>query len=89
MSVPIVQMEYGGQALVNSAHKLNYKVSNTMNLRDQGFRFCISPDKQRGRWCHPVEIPHFYANWTDHTDTPEKEFIEFLQNSVDVGGEQP
>lgn len=37
----------------------------------------------------PVGIPHFYADWSDHTDTPEKEFIEFLQNSVDVGGEQP
>lgn len=54
-----------------------------MTLRDQGFRFCISPDKKRGRWCHPVEIPHFYADWTDHTDTPEKEFIEFLQSPVD------
>ena len=64
-----------------------------MNLRDQGFRFCISADKQRGRWCHPVEIPHFYADWSDHTDTPEKEFIEFLEDlsesPVDSTSEQP
>lgn len=31
----------------------------------------------------PVEIPHYHADWVDMTDTPEKEFIEFLQNSVD------
>lgn len=37
----------------------------------------------------PVEIPHFYADWTDHTDTPEKEFIEFLQSPVDSTSEQP
>lgn len=59
-----------------------------MTLKEQGYRFMISPDKTRCRWCKPVEIPHFYAGWTDHTDTPEKEFIEFLQNSVDVGIEQ-
>ena len=53
-----------------------------MTLKEQGFRFMISPDKKRGRWCHPVEIPHFYADWTDCTDTPEKEFIEFLQNDL-------
>lgn len=55
-----------------------------MTLKEQGFRFMISPDKVRGRWVHPLEIEHFYQDWTDHTDTPEKEFIEFLQNSVDV-----
>ena len=42
-------------------------------LRDQGFRFLISSDKCDARWCNPVEIPHFYADWVDHTDTPEKE----------------
>lgn len=56
-------------------------------------RFLISPDKTRGRWCHVVEIPHFYADWIDHTDTPEKEFIEFLQDlsesPVDSISEQP
>lgn len=51
-------------------------------------RFLISPDKKLARWAHPVEIERFYQSWSDHTDTPEKEFIEFLQNSVDVGSEQ-
>lgn len=58
-----------------------------MSLREQGYRFCISPDKTRGRWCNPVEIPHFYADWSDHTDTPDEEFIEFLQSIVDVPSE--
>jgi len=36
-----------------------------------------------------LEIERFYADWVDCTDTPEKEFIEFLElKSVDVGGEQ-
>ena len=35
-----------------------------MTFKDKGYRFMISPDKQRGRWCHPVEIPHFYADWS-------------------------
>lgn len=55
-----------------------------MTLRDQGHKFMISPEKTRGRWCHPVEIPHFYADWVEMTDTPEKEFIEFLQTPVDT-----
>lgn len=59
-----------------------------MTLKDEGFRFMISPDKVRGRWCNPIEIPHFYADWSDHTDTPEKEFIEFLQTPVDSTSEQ-
>jgi hypothetical protein len=33
------------------------------DLSERGFRFMISPDKVRARWCHPVEIPHFYADW--------------------------
>lgn len=60
-----------------------------MTLKEQGYRFMISPDKIRGRWCNPIEIPHFYAGWVDHTDTPEKEFIEFLQSPVDTASEQP
>ena len=57
-------------------------------FKDEGYRFMISPDKVRGRWCKRVEIPHFYADWSDHTDTPEKEFIEFLQSPVDSTSEQ-
>ncbi len=55
-----------------------------MTLKDEGFRFMISPDKVRGRWCNPVEVPHFYADWVDCTDTPDKEFIEFLTEGVDA-----
>lgn len=58
-----------------------------MTLKDQGYRFCISPDKQRGRWISPIEHEKIYQDWTDHTDTPEKEFIEFLQNPVDSTSE--
>lgn len=60
-----------------------------MNLKEQGHRFCISPDKTRGRWIHPVEYKALYADWFDHTDTPEKEFIEFLQSPVDTVPEEP
>jgi hypothetical protein len=60
-----------------------------MNLREQGFRFCISPDNTRGRWIHPIEYKVLYQDWSDHTDTPEKEFIEFLQSPVDTETEQP
>jgi hypothetical protein len=53
-----------------------------MNLKDQGFRFCLSPDAKRARWCHPVEIPHFYADWVDVTDWPDAEFEKFLMDRL-------
>lgn len=55
-----------------------------MNLREQGFRFCISPDKQRARWIHPIEYQALYPDWLDHTDTSEEELVEFLQKDVDT-----
>lgn len=58
-----------------------------MSLKDKGFRYLISPDKKLARWVHPLEIERFYQDWTDHTDTPEKEFIEFLQSPVDTPSE--
>lgn len=54
-----------------------------MSLREQGFRFCISPDKERARWIHPVEYRVCYSDWSDHTDTNEEELLEFLQKGVD------
>jgi len=45
-------------------------------------RFIISPDKKLARWVHPLEIERFYLGWHDHTDTTEKEFIEFLSENV-------
>lgn len=59
-----------------------------MNLRDQGFRFCISPNKELARWIHPVEYKVLYSDWTDHTETSEKELLEFLQKPVDTEHEE-
>lgn len=53
-------------------------------LRDKGYRFCISPNKQRGRWISPIEHEKTYPDWTDHTDTHDEEFYEFLQSPVDT-----
>lgn len=52
-------------------------------LRDKGYRFMISPDKVRGRWCNPIEIPHFYADWFDCTDMPNDEYLEFLEKDLE------
>lgn len=41
-----------------------------MSLKDQGFAFCISPNRKQGRWLHPVERKQLYADWTDVTDWP-------------------
>lgn len=49
-----------------------------MHLKDQGFKFCISPDKQRGRWLHPVEQQHLHGDWTDVTEWPSDELLAFL-----------
>lgn len=54
-----------------------------MSLREQGFRFCISPDKERARWIHPVEYRVCYSDWSDHTDTSEGGLLEFLQKVVE------
>ena len=59
-----------------------------MNLREQGFRFCISPDKQRARWIHPIEYKVLYSDWLDHTDTSEEELLEFLQKDIDTEGQE-
>ena len=34
-----------------------------MNLRDQGHRFCLSPDKKEARWLHPNIKAHLYPDW--------------------------
>ena len=49
-----------------------------MSLRDQGFKFCISPDKKQGRWLHPAERKHLYSDWTDVTEWPSDELLAFL-----------
>ncbi|MBR7519660.1 hypothetical protein [Pseudomonas juntendi] len=49
-----------------------------MNLRDQGFKFCISPDKQQGRWLHPAELKHLHPDWTDVTEWPTEQLVAYL-----------
>lgn len=49
-----------------------------MSLQDQGFRFCISPDKKEGRWIHPAERKAFHSDWTDVTDWPDGQLLAFL-----------
>ena len=53
-----------------------------MSLQDQGFRFCLSPDAKRARWCHPVEIPLFYPGWLDVTDWPADKLEKFLMEKL-------
>jgi hypothetical protein len=49
-----------------------------MNLRDQGHRFCISPDLQEARWLHQSEITHRHPDWTDVTDWEDARLVAFL-----------
>lgn len=49
-----------------------------MSLRDQGFKFCISPDKQQGQWLHPAERQRFYADWADVTEWPTEQLAAYL-----------
>ncbi|MEZ0197668.1 hypothetical protein AB9U01_26830 [Pseudomonas qingdaonensis] len=49
-----------------------------MSLKDQGFTFCISPDKQQGRWLHPAEIRHLHHDWTDVTEWPADQLVAYL-----------
>lgn len=49
-----------------------------MSLREQGFTFCISPDKTQGQWLHPAKRKAFYADWTDVTDWPTDQLVSFL-----------
>ena len=49
-----------------------------MSLLDQGFRFCISPDKKEGRWLHPAERKAYHADWTDVTEWPSEKLVAYL-----------
>lgn len=49
-----------------------------MSLRDQGFKFCISPDKQQGRWLHPAEFKALHPDWIDVTEWPTDQLVAFL-----------
>lgn len=49
-----------------------------MSLRDQGFKFCINPDKTKARWLHPYELAQWHPDWTDVTEWPDERLLAFL-----------
>lgn len=51
-----------------------------MSLREQGFRYFVSPDKQQSKWLTPAEQAnnHGYAGWTDVTDWPDEQFARWI-----------
>ena len=49
-----------------------------MSLRDQGFKFCISPDKKQGRWLHPAEFRQLHSSWVDVTEWPTEQLVAYL-----------
>lgn len=54
-----------------------------MSLKDQGFRFCISPDHSDGRWLHPAEQAALYPDWLDVTDWPTETLVEYLKQHAE------
>lgn len=51
-----------------------------MTLKDQGFKFCISPDKKEGKWLHPTEYKVLYSDWTDVTEWDGEVLLKFLMD---------
>lgn len=49
-----------------------------MHLKDEGFKFCISPDKQQGKWLHPTQIKHWYSDWMDVTEWSNDKLLNYL-----------
>ncbi|MCY1389112.1 hypothetical protein D9M71_39020 [compost metagenome] len=49
-----------------------------MNLRDQGHRFCASPDRKEARWLHPTIWKQMHPDWIDITDLSDDEMVEFF-----------
>ncbi|WP_171516462.1 hypothetical protein [Cupriavidus necator] len=47
-------------------------------LRDEGFRFCASPDRTVFRWIFPAEKTAIYPDWTDCTDMDDAQFEAFV-----------
>lgn len=54
-----------------------------MSLREQGFRYCVRPDRKQAKWLHPAEMKSLpeYAGWIDVTDWPEGEFAKWLMEA--------
>lgn len=51
-----------------------------MSLRDQGNRFCLSPDRKQARWLHPTEKSVLHPDWLDVTDMAAAELVELITN---------
>ncbi|MDR6393488.1 hypothetical protein [Paraburkholderia phenoliruptrix] len=53
-----------------------------MNLKEQGFRYLVCPDKRKSAWVHPLDLSagHFqkYADWKDCTDMSHEEFEKYI-----------
>jgi hypothetical protein len=49
-----------------------------MTLRDQGFRYCLSPDRTHSRWLSPAEMKVTHSDWMDVTDTPTDELVALI-----------
>lgn len=57
------------QSLGEWRARVNHQAEEAgMSLQDQGFRFCLSPDKQQARWLHPNEKAQLHPDWIDVTD---------------------
>lgn len=47
-------------------------------LRDQGYRFCLRPDRQEARWLHPADKAQFHPDWIDVTDWEDSRLLAFI-----------
>lgn len=54
-----------------------------MNLREQGFRFCVSPCKIEAKWIHAIEYKVLYSDWNDVTEWDSEILVNFLLKPVD------
>ena len=56
-----------------------------MTLQDQGFRFCIRPDRLEVRWLKSDIWANFYPDWTDATDWPLDDLNKYLSEVLQSG----
>lgn len=49
-----------------------------MSLRDQGHRFCLSPEKKEARWLHPNIKAHLHPDWIDVTEISADELESLI-----------
>jgi hypothetical protein len=49
-----------------------------MSLKDQGYRFCVSPNKQDARWLAPNIWKAMHADWIDVTDWSSEKLVAFV-----------